>query len=110
MCQRVIIIDDGRVIYDGPIETIKQRFGKYREITFETAVDGKPVSLPAGAETVSNAARKLTVRFDRTVSSASQVAGTVMNQIEVRDFTLSEPDLADIVKQIYNGALEREAR
>src|SRR5512135_1262725 len=36
LCQRVIIIDAGRLIYDGPIETIKQRFGKYREITFET--------------------------------------------------------------------------
>jgi hypothetical protein len=33
-----------------------------------------------------------------------------MNQIEVRDFSLSEPELADIVRQIYNGALEREAR
>jgi hypothetical protein len=44
------------------------------------------------------------------VSSASKVASAVMNQIEVTDFSLSEPDLADIVKQIYNGALEREAR
>jgi len=34
----------------------------------------------------------------------------VMNQIEVRDFSLSEPELSDIVKQIYNGALDREAR
>jgi hypothetical protein len=33
-----------------------------------------------------------------------------MNQIEVSDFSLSEPELADIVKQIYNGALEAEAR
>ncbi len=24
LCQRVIIIDDGRIIYDGPIETIKR--------------------------------------------------------------------------------------
>src|SRR5574338_8657 len=39
LCKRVIIIDDGRLIYDGPIETIKKRFGKYREITFETVED-----------------------------------------------------------------------
>jgi hypothetical protein len=32
-----------------------------------------------------------------------------MNQVDVRDFTLSEPGLSDIVKQIYNGALETEA-
>ncbi|MFT3891424.1 MAG: hypothetical protein QM730_07295 [Anaerolineales bacterium] len=50
------------------------------------------------------------IRFDRTLSSASKVAGSVMNQIEVRDFSLSEPELSDIVKQIYNGALDVEAR
>jgi len=110
LCKRVIIIDDGRIIYDGPIETIKKRFGKYREITFETVEQIKTIDVPEGAELLSTDDRKVQVRFDRTLSSASKVAGSVMNQIEVRDFSLSEPELADIVKQIYNGALEREAK
>jgi ABC-2 type transport system ATP-binding protein len=110
LCKRVIIIDDGRIIYDGPIDTIKKRFGKYREITFETVEQIKTIDVPEGAELLSTDDRKVQVRFDRTLSSASKVAGAVMNQIEVRDFSLSEPELADIVKQIYNGALEREAR
>jgi ABC-2 type transport system ATP-binding protein len=110
LCKRVIIIDDGRIIYDGPIETIKKRFGKYREITFETVEQIKTIDVPEGAELLSTDDRKVQVRFDRTLSSASKVAGSVMNQIEVRDFSLSEPELADIVKQIYNGALEREGR
>jgi ABC-2 type transport system ATP-binding protein len=110
LCKRVIIIDDGRIIYDGPIETIKKRFGKYREITFETVEQIKSIDMPEGAELLSTADRKVQVRFDRTLSSASKVAASIMNQIEVRDFSLSEPELADIVKQIYNGALEREGR
>jgi ABC-2 type transport system ATP-binding protein len=110
LCRRVIIIDDGRIIYDGPIETIKKKFGKFREITFETAEDVQGLDLPDGAELLSTTDHKVQVRFDRTVSTASKVAGAVMNQIEVRDFSLSEPELSDIVKQIYNGALEREAR
>src|SRR5512143_2377767 len=50
LCKRVIIIDAGRLIYDGPIETIKQRFGKYREITFETISSPENVhlDLPTG--------------------------------------------------------------
>jgi hypothetical protein len=31
-----------------------------------------------------------------------------MDQVEVMDFSLSEPGLASIVKQIYNGALRQE--
>jgi len=53
--------------------------------------------------------QRLTLRFDRTVTTASQVAAAIMNQLEVADFSLAEPDLASIVKQIYNGALHIES-
>jgi ABC-2 type transport system ATP-binding protein len=105
LCQRVIIIDTGQLIYDGPLSTIKARFGKYREITFETLRDGGEVDMPPGAEVTAQAARTLTVRFDRTQTTASQVAAAVMTQLEVKDFSLAEPDLAAIIKQIYQGAL-----
>jgi ABC-2 type transport system ATP-binding protein len=110
LCQRVIIIDDGRIIYDGPINTIKKRFGKYREITFDTVENVNGLNLPEGAERLDAPDYKVQIRFDRTLSTASKVASMVMNQVEVSDFSLSEPDLGDIVKQIYNGALEREPR
>ncbi|WP_027891802.1 ABC transporter ATP-binding protein [Calidithermus chliarophilus] len=110
LCSRVIIIDAGRVIYDGPLATIRERFGKYRGITFETARPLEhPLTLPPGAEVVGQEERRLELRFDRTRASASQVAAAVMGQLEVLDFSLSEPDLTSIVKQIYGGALS-EAR
>jgi ABC-2 type transport system ATP-binding protein len=108
LCKRVIIIDAGQLIYDGPLSTIKERFGKYREISFETVSAPGSVDLPPGAETVLVEPRKVTVRFDRTVTTASQVAAMLMNQLEVKDFSLSEPDLASIIMQIYNGALREE--
>ena len=109
LCQRVIMIDSGRLIYDGPITTIKAQFGKYRTITFETCDPVKDFTLPEGTQMESSvvelAQRKLILRFDRTQTTASKVASTLMNQVEVVDFSLAEPDLASIVKQIYNGAL-----
>ena len=110
LCQRVIIIDEGAIIYDGPIETIKKRFGKYREMTFETVGEVGTLTLPAGAEMLSRGDHKLTLRFDRSMSTASKVASEVMKQVDVRDFSLSEPDLSAIVKQIYSGALNGEAK
>jgi ABC-2 type transport system ATP-binding protein len=112
LCQRVIIIDKGSLIYDGPISTIKQRFGKFRTITFETSQPVGRFVLPDGAEVNSNGidaqARRLVVRFDRTITTASKVAGDLMAQFEVVDFSMSEPDLASIIKQIYGGALNHE--
>jgi ABC-2 type transport system ATP-binding protein len=110
LCQRVIIIDKGKLIYDGPINTIKDRFGKYRSITFETCEAITQIEVPFGAEVIAAdhapEQRKLVLRFDRTVTTASKVASGVMNQVEVVDFSIAEPDLGSIVRQIYEGALE----
>lgn len=116
LCKRVIIIDAGKLIYDGPLSTIRDRFGKFRTITFEAATHAIPTDLrlPPGAEREErppsdnpDAAPLLSLRFDRTMTSASAVAAAVMQQVEVADFSLKEPDLTSIVKQIYNGALSQ---
>ena len=109
LCKRVLIIDTGKLIYDGPLSTIKDRFGKFRTITFETAQPVHGFNLPPGAERLEAAERKLVLRFDRTRTTASQVAAALMNQVEVLDFSLAEPDLSSIIKQIYAGALREKA-
>jgi ABC-2 type transport system ATP-binding protein len=113
LCRRVIIIDSGKLIYDGPISTIKARFGKYRTLTFETRTPVEAFEIPEGADLMSTDVermqRKLILRFDRTLTTASRVASSLMNQVDVVDFSLAEPDLASIVKQIYNGALSESA-
>lgn len=110
LCQRVIIIDKGRLIYDGPISTIKDRFGKFRSITFETCEPTDQFDPPPGVEIMTNGydkgERKLALRFDRTLTTASKVVTAVMNQYEVQDFSLSEPSLSSIIKDIYQGALD----
>jgi ABC-2 type transport system ATP-binding protein len=110
LCQRVIIIDSGQLIFDGPLSTIKECFGKFRQITFETLQPVVAIDLPHGSEIVTNGhtpgERELILRFDRSITTASQVTAGIMNQIEVVDFSLSEPGLASIIKQIYNGALQ----
>ncbi len=109
LCQRVMIIDTGKLIYDGPLAVIKDRFGKYREISFETAVSPNSLTSPPASKIINQEDRRLVLRFDRSQTSASKVAAAIMNQIEVLDFSLAEPDLSMVVKQIYQGALHEAA-
>jgi ABC-2 type transport system ATP-binding protein len=106
LCSRVIIIDHGKLIYDGPLTTIRDRFGRYRALNFEMAQPLNGFTCPIGAEIDSQEGRLLTLRFDRTTTTASQVTESMMRQCEVLDFSLTEPNLNTIVKQIYNGALD----
>jgi ABC-2 type transport system ATP-binding protein len=106
LCKRVLIIDNGLLIYDGPLATIKERFGKFREIAFETAADLDGMTLPDSTDLLEKGERRLVLRFDRTKTSASRVAASVMSQIEVIDLSLKEPDLSLVVRQIYRGGLK----
>lgn len=105
LCPRVIIIDAGKLIYDGPISAIRERFGTYRTLTFEVVGAIGAFDVPAGAEVEMVGEQRVVIRFDRTRTTASQVAASLMNQLEVVDFSLAEPDLASIIRQIYGGAL-----
>ena len=110
LCERVIIIDRGALIFDGPLATIRDRFGAHRTITFETARPVDELRLPPGVERVDAEDELHTaLRFDRLRTTASQVAATVMDQVEVLDFSIAEPGLASIVRRIYDGALEEHA-
>ncbi len=106
LCSRVLIIDAGHLIYDGSLKTIKERFGTHRTISFELAsVAPSQLELPTGTEVICAEGTRLELRFDRVRNSASQIASRVMNQLEVLDFSLQEPDLTGIIKQIYAGGL-----
>lgn len=105
LCSRVIIIDHGQLIYDGAISKIKERFGKFREVTFEVLHLPESLNLPAGAEILLREPNRLTLRFDKSMATASQVVSALMNQIEVNDFSLAEPNLASVIKHIYKGEL-----
>ncbi len=106
LCQRVIIIDSGRLIYDGSISRIKARFGKLREVSFEVLNPPEVLDLPVGVERLPGEPNRLVLRFDKTLISAGQVVSIVMSQVDAKDFSLAEPNLASVIKHIYNGELE----
>ena len=108
LCQRIIIIDEGKLLYDGALDAIKNRFGKHRLATFELKNARAPekINLPPHTQLVSQDSQKFTLRFDRNQSSASTVASFVMGQLEVKDFSIQEPNLEMIIKQIYQGDID----
>ena len=108
LCPRVVVVDRGRILWDGPVARLQERFGREREVAFELAAAPPPaLELPVGVRVVERAERRLVLRFDRTLASAPRVTAAVMQQVEVRDFSLRETDLTAIVKEIYGGALGR---
>ncbi len=110
LCSRMVIIDKGKLLYDGELQTITDAFAKERTIHFQVA-EASPLVAEAirqlpDAELEKEAGHTFSVRFDRFRMSAGEVAAAVMRVAEVVDFRIDEPSVEHIIRQVYDGHLE----
>ncbi|AZR74355.1 sugar ABC transporter ATP-binding protein [Anoxybacter fermentans] len=104
VCSRILIIDKGKLIYDGTQDEIKRRYGKIRTLEVELAetvgnVDFNP------AKVVKQEGRKIWFEFNREELSAADLIARITGQYEVKDLTIHETRLETIISDIYKGAI-----
>jgi ABC-2 type transport system ATP-binding protein len=109
VCQRIVIIDSGRIIYDGGLHRVKDRFARQRAMSVqfvgEVDVAALGLALP-GAETEPGPGpSEVTIRFDRSALTAGAVIAAVSAAGEVRDLHIDEPSVEDVVRRVYAGDL-----
>jgi len=107
LCDRIIIIDHGKKLYDGSIEAIKRQYGAKRVLTADLtdACAGVEVRLP-GATVVARAGHRITVEFDRSLVRADELIVALSRECELKDVTIAEPQLEVIIRQIYQRGLD----
>ena len=115
LCSRIIIIDEGRKIYDGTLQHLRDTYGTHCILRMELH---RPVELylwealgvsPEDCVSTYDGQRKLLeVRFDKSKLHVPQILGAVMKETDVSDVQIIETDLAQIVKQIYTHGLGRD--
>ena len=102
LCKRVLLIDKGRLLYDGSIERLKAQYAPYRVLVVhrESAGDGADFTVP-GAETVQSEGLKIWLRFDPEQVTAPALISAVTARMPIADLAFEEPDLEGVVRQIY---------
>jgi len=104
LCERVMIIDKGRVLFDGRLVSLRQRFGGERQLLVDLAEDYPEVSVP-GAAVVSQDGKRVTYQFDRQTVSASELISRISDRFRILDLQVREPDIEDTVRRIYEERL-----
>lgn len=100
VCQRLIIIDSGKIIYDGGIDALKKRYGKTRMLIVDLAQAYSEVQLE-GVDLTRRDGNRIWLAFDRDTISASEVIAQLTARYEIQDLTISEPEIEEIVRRIY---------
>ncbi len=110
LCRRIIFIDKGTVLYDGPVDELKRRYAPYRmlDITLTPDPDGEgersPIALGiAGVEIVEQTTSRLLVRFDPDEVAITDLITAIISRHPVLDIAIVEPDLEGVVREIVEA-------
>ncbi len=103
VCKRMLIIDHGRIIYDGLVADLKEQLAPYRTLVVDFSEDVSAVA-SEHAELSDQTARQARLRFDRRQVSASQLITELAGRYPVKDISVEEPEIESIVREIYQAA------
>lgn len=104
LCPRVLIIDHGRLLYDGSLGELQSRFGGKWGLEVDFAEAYPDVSVD-GADLQSYADLRAVYSFDRRELSASDLIHRLSARYNLRDLRVLEPDAEATVRRIYEERL-----
>ncbi len=116
LCRRVVIIDHGRVLYDGSLGDLRGRLGRHNQVSvhLQERRDGEKLdrALGDGYGIRREWLDELTyrVRYNREVVSSTDVIRRIVNEVPVRDIYIEEEPIEEIIKTIYNHGLDSAGR
>jgi len=100
LCRRIVLIDEGRVIYDGPLSRLREEYGTHRTLVVNLFESDVSVDVE-GAVVVAREGHAVHLRFDRRDLSAEVLVRRVTERYTITDIAIVEPDIESIVRRIY---------
>ena len=105
LCERIVIIDKGKMLYDNDIEHLKSFFGSYRTLKVRVSGDLKSSAEAIGKElpefSVSSDDEWISVLVDEDKAKVIDVLGQLQKEYDIRDMKLEEISSEEVIKKIY---------
>lgn len=106
LCERILIIDKGRILYDGSLEGIRNRQGREVSLTvdlktsppieeLERAVEGN------GIRWTALGGRRFRAKFNRDDVPTAEVVRKLSDAFQIHDMIIEEPGIEEVVRRIY---------
>jgi ABC-2 type transport system ATP-binding protein len=105
LCERVVVLDEGKKIYDGDLDSLVNRFTSRRLVMDIRNEDSFQIEME-GIQEIEKDDGHVEIVFDREKISASGLMREVLENYDVLDFQIKEPNIESVVKKVYNEGLE----
>ena len=97
LCRRVIVIDHGKVFFDGELESIIERFAGYKVLKF--TFDQKPECSFSEGEVVERTSDSIKLKVQR--ERVMDVCREILTNCQVHDFSVEEEPIEEIIRQLF---------
>ncbi len=111
LCRRIVIIDHGRILYEGSLGDLRERLGRFNQVSvhLQDRHDAQKLDLALGDGNGIRRERldELTyrVQYNRSVVSSTDIVRRIVNEVPVRDIFIEEEPIEEIIKTIYSEGL-----
>lgn len=110
VCDRLVVIDRGTIIYDGKLQALLDQCVRCRTMHLRLTSDGeefaKKIGKHANLEVIASGPSEASIEFDRFALSAKDIINLANTTGEVIDFRIDEPDIERVIKNVYEGKLD----
>lgn len=99
LCQRVLVIHKGQLIYDGGLDDLIDNFAPYREVQVELAHPQPEAKLSIYGEI--EAIEGLSVRFCVKREALTRTVAKILAELEVIDLSVTDPPVEEIIGRVF---------
>lgn len=107
ICDRVIVINDGRLIWDGSLDDLRRRFVTTKRVTIFSDVEHLVIDLP-GVKAVASSPYRLECEVTLSRASVGHVVDAALRRGDVRDLTVEDAPLDAVIRALYAAARASE--
>lgn len=104
LCKRVMIIDHGKLLYDGKLHLLQENFGGKRQLIVDFMENYESVSVEGGTIAERDGTR-MTIHFSSQEITASELINQLSARYRIRDLEVREPDIETTIRRIYEDRL-----
>ncbi len=101
LCRRIVVIDHGRILFDGPIADLSARLAPFKVISVDLTRDVDGYDFARIGHVLSRDDRKVTLRVPK--DAAAGIASRLLAELPILDLTIEDPPIEDVIERVFTG-------
>jgi len=103
LSSRVMVINTGKLVYDGNLDTLKKRYGSEEMIVAELAnkIEDTSELTGMGVDEIKYQDNKITIKYDSLKINSSTVLKWLIDKAETKDISIKVTPIEDVIRKMY---------